>query len=61
MQKKRKQNKRMQIKPTFNVKITLTVNRSYQQNHGMCPDQHDLYFERFFRKYDCFCLNIFNF
>ena len=46
----RMQSKRIQIKPTLNVKITLHIDRYCQQNQEMRPPQHYLYFERIFRK-----------
>ena len=52
------QNRKMQIKPTLNVKIAL----NFTANASKCPAQHYLYFERSFRKWDYIYLNglIFN-
>ena len=42
MQKKRIESKRMQIKPTANVKIMLNINGKCQQNQEKCPGKHYL-------------------
>ena len=57
MQKKGRQSKRIHIKLTLNVKITLNINCYYQQNEEKCTPQHYHYSERTFRKWHYFCLN----
>lgn len=56
MQKKRNakekmQNKRMQVKSTLNITVTLNANCSCQQNQEKRPTQHYLYFESTFKKW----------
>ena len=57
MPKKKMPNKRMQIKPTLNATIALSVNCYCQENQEKCLAQYYFYFECTFKKSDYLCLN----
>ena len=61
MQKKRMQNKIMQIKPTLTAKVTLNTNSYCQQKQEKRPAQYYFYFERTFKRWDYFLFQWANF